>query len=256
MNDEINKLQEISEKKLNQQKNELKELSRDFLSDRNKGIYNYVSKIEKIDIIMYIFIFTIMFYTLKYFDFNSRHFFIGIFSLFIIYYLNDMKNTNNISKMKELQLKLLSIDPKPKYFYIDSGIIELIYTIKEYKTYSPILFEKLVIQLDHFLKLVLLMEKFPQDSYYLLDNLHKKKKSILNVLHSFIFNIPTVIAAEVKLDEALDSMHFMLNYHYERLRQNYNHSHEGKKYNIQTKYIYSNKHPDGNDELSTNYDIY
>jgi len=253
---EIDKLKQLSEKKLNQQKDELKNLSKEFLSDRNKGIYNYISNIEKVDLVFYIFIFTIIFYGLKYFNFKTRDFFIGVICILLIYYLNDMKNTNGMSKMKELQLKLLSIDPKPKYFYIDSGIIELIHSIKEYKTYNPVVFEKLIIQIDHFLKLVLLMEKFPLDSYYLLDNLHKKKKSILNVLHSFIFNLPTTVSTEVKLDEALKSMHFMLNYHYERIRQEYNHTHEGKKLNINTKYIYSIKHPDGLDELATTYDIY
>ena len=254
MDSEINKLEKLSEKKLNQQKNELKNLSQEFLSDRNKGIYNYISKIEKIDLVFYIFMFSILFYGLKHFNFKTSDFFITVTCIF--FYYNDMKNTNSVAKMKELQLKLLSIDPKPKYFYIDSGFIELIFSIKEYKTYSPVLFEKLIIQLDHFLKLVLLMEKFPKDSYYLLDNLHKKKKSILNVLHSFIFSLPTIVSSEVKLDKALESMHFMLNYHYERIRQEYNHTHEGKKLNINTKYIYSNKHPDGLDELATNYDIY
>lgn len=256
MNNEINKLEELSNKKLEKQKNEIKDLSREFLSDRNKGLYNYISKIEKNDLLLYIFISFSLFYLLKYLKFNSRHFFILIVVFIIIYYLNDMKNTSSISRMKELQIKLMSIDPQPKYFYMDSGIIELIHSIKEYKTYSPVLFEKLIIQIDHFLKLVLIMEKFPNDSYYLLDNLHKKKKAILNILHSFIFNLPTTVATEVKLDNAIKSLHFMLNIHYEKLRTNYNHLNENKNPTINSKYIYSTKHPDNNDELSTEYNIF
>jgi len=257
MNNEINKLDKLNESKLNAQKNELKELSKTFLSQKQSGLYNYIKNIEKNDILYYIFLFSIIFYSLKYLNFNTRYFFISVVAIVIIYYINDMKNTNSLSRMKELQIKLYAIDPLPKYFYIDSGFIELIHSIKEFKTYSPVLFEKIIIQIDHFLKLVLLMEKFPNDSYYLLDSLHKKKKSILNILHSFIYNIPSSVATEVKLDNALNSMHFMLNYHFEKLRTDYNHIYEKNIPNINSKYYYSSKHPDGNDELITdNYNIY
>lgn len=256
MNNEIDKLSKIYENKLKHQNIELKELSRDFLDDRKNGIYNYIKQIEKKNIVIYIFIFSIVYSILNYIEFNNHKFILSIVTLGIIYYINDMNSVNNISRMKELQMKMISIDPLPKYFYLDSGIIELIFSLKEYKVYSAVLFEKLIIQLDHFLKLVLLMEKFPSDSYQLLENLKTKKKVILNILHSFIYNIPVSIFTEIKLDKALDSMQFILNYHYERLRIQYNKIYS-KNINRNNKYYYSNKNPEGADEYqNNNYNIY
>ena len=257
MNSDINKMAELNADKLKHQNKELKELSSEFLSDKRKGIYNYVKNIEKNNIIIYIFLFGIIFSFFNYINFTANKFFISFIALLIVYYINDMNQTNNMSRMKELQMKMMMIDPLPKYFYLDAGIIELIFSIKEYKTYSPVLFEKLIIQLDHFLKLVLLMEKFPKDSYQLLENLKRKKQSIMNILHSFIYNIPVSIHTEVKLDKTLESMQFILNYHYERLRTENNKIYLKEKPNRNNKYYYSNKNPDKNDEsINHNYNIY
>lgn len=256
MNDEINKLSELNKDKLKHQQKELTGLSRVFLDDKTQGIYNYVKNINKNNLVIYIFIFAIIFSFFKYIKITTNSIFISVIALSIIYYINDMNQVNSISRMKELQMKMMTIDPMPKYFFMDAGIIELIFTIKEYKTYSPVLFEKLIIQLDHFLKLVMLMEKFPNDSFQLLENLKRKKKSILNILHSFIYNLPVSIHTEVKLDKTLDSMQFILNYHEERLRIENN-----KIYNMGAtrgkRYYYSNKNPDKNDEsVNSNYNIY
>lgn len=257
MNTEIDKMVELNKDKLKHQSKELKQLSNEFLSDKTKGIYNYVKSIEKNNFVIYLFLFGIIFAFLTSIEFTANKFVITIVALSIIYYINDMNQVNNMSRMKELQMKMMTIDPLPKYFYMDAGIIELIFSIKEYKTYSPVLFEKLIIQLDHFLKLVLLMEKFPNDSYQLLENLHRKKKSILNILHSFIYNLPVSIHTEVKLDKTLDSMQFILNYHFERLRVENNKSYMKNTPTRNNKYYYSNRNPEGLDELiSDNYNIY
>lgn len=257
MNKEIDKMVELNKDKLKHQSKALRELSQEFLSAKKTGIYNYIKKIEKTNIIIYLFVFGLIFSFLKYIKFTTNNFFISIIAIVIIYYINDMNEVNNMSRMKELQMKMMTIDPLPKYFYMDSGLIELIFSIKEYKTYSPVLFEKLIIQLDHFLKLVLLMEKFPKDSYQLLENLKRKKKSILNILHSFIYNLPVSIHTEVKLDKTLDSMQFILNYHYERLRVENNKIYIEDNPNRNNKYYYSNKNPDGQDEMANNnYNIY
>lgn len=257
MNTEIKKLEELNKDKLKHQSKALTELSQEYQIAKRQGVYNYIKNIDKNNLIIYILLFGGIFSFLKYIKFTTNKFFISLVSIGIIYYINDMNQVNNISRLKELQMKMLTIDPKPKYFYMDAGIIELIFSIKEYKTYSPVLFDKLIIQIDHFLKLVLLMEKFPYDSYQLLENLKKKKKSILNVLHSFIYSIPVSVYTEVKLDKALESMQFILNYHYERLRVDYNKTYLTDKANRNNKYYYSNKNPEEHDEyVNENYNLY
>lgn len=257
MNNEIKKMEELNKDKLKHQSKELRELSSEFLDAKKKGIYNYVKNIEKNNLVIYIFIFGLIFSFLNYIKFTTKTFFISLVALGIVYYINDMNQVNSMSRMKELQMKMMTIDPMPKYFFMDAGLVELIFSIKEYKTYSPVLFEKLIIQLDHFLKLVLLMEKFPKDSFQLLENLKRKKKVILNILHSFIHNIPVSIHTEVKLDKTLESMQFILNYHYERLRVESNKIYIKDTPNRDNKYIYSNKHPDATDEMiNNNYNQY
>ena len=257
MENEIKKMEELNKDKLKHQSRDLRELSKEFLDAKKKGIYNYVKSIEKNNLVIYIFLFGLIFSFFKYIKFTTNHFFISFITIGIIYYINDMYKVNNMSRMKELQMKMLMITPKPKYFFMDSGLIELIFSIKEYKTYSPVLFEKLIIQLDHFLKLVLLMEKFPKDSFQLLENLKRKKNSIMNILHSFIYNLPVLIDTEVKLDKTLESMQFILNYHYERLRIQNNKLYIKQKTNRNNRYYYSNRHPDSTDEMiNNNYNQY
>jgi hypothetical protein len=197
-------------------------MSKDFLTDKNKGIYNYIKKIDKHDIILYIIIFFGLLYILNKYKFDTNHLAMLLFTLSIIYYINDMKNVTGKSRMKEIQMKLLTIYPKPNYFYMDSGIVELIFSLKEYRTYNEVIFEKLILQIDFYLKIVSILEKFPVDSFQLLENLKRRKKEILNILHSMILTIPPSIETEVKLDKALKSLQYILTYHYERLRNQSN----------------------------------
>jgi hypothetical protein len=140
---------------------------------------------------------------------------------------------------------------------MDSGIVELIFSLKEYRTYNEVIFEKLILQIDFYLKIVSILEKFPVDSFQLLENLKRRKKEILNILHSMILTIPPSIETEVKLDKALKSLQYILTYHYERLRNQSNEIFLKKKPNINNKYIYSNNAPDATDELyNNNYNVF
>jgi len=257
MDKEIEKNIKINEKKQEIQRTEIKGLSGEFLSDKNKGIYNYITKIDKNDIVLYMILFFGILFILNKYNFNMNHLAMIIFTLSIIYYINDMKNITELSRMKEIQMKLLTIYPKPKYFYMDSGIIELIFSIKEYRTYNEVVFEKLILQIDFFLKIVSILEKFPDDSFVLLENLKRRKKEILNILQSMILSIPVSIETEVKLDKSLKSLHYILNYHEERLRIQSNRLFLKNIPNTNTKFIYSNKSPDSIDELyNNNYNVF
>jgi len=257
MDKQIKKNKKMNDKKKLKQQNELDSMSKDFLTDKNKGIYNYIKKIDKHDIILYIIIFFGLLYILNKYKFDTNHLAMLLFTLSIIYYINDMKNVTGKSRMKEIQMKLLTIYPKPKYFYMDSGIVELIFSLKEYRTYNEVIFEKLILQIDFYLKIVSILEKFPVDSFQLLENLKRRKKEILNILHSMILTIPPSVETEVKLDKALKSLQYILTYHYERLRNESNEIFLKKKPNINNKYIYSNNAPDATDELyNNNYNVF
>ena len=62
MDKKIENIQKINKKKKEKQQNELGSMSKEFLSDKNKGIYNYIKNIDKHDFILYVMIFFIIFF--------------------------------------------------------------------------------------------------------------------------------------------------------------------------------------------------
>ena len=144
----------------------------------------------------------------------------------------------NENKMQLLEAKMNSFEPRPSYFYLDSGIVELMYSIKEFSNYSKPIFQDIIRLLDKFLKLTLYAN---QNESYVYDNLKDVKKEILNSMHFLIFNIPENIQIENKLDKAIDSMHYILNYHLEKIRLDYNNSFKERGPNIYNRAIPNDK---------------
>lgn len=239
------------------QSQESEQLKQIFLNTQKSGFYNYLNSIPKIDLLKYFATFLIVFFIINEINFTNKHIIIILIGIVVIFYMNEMRKSTSITRMQELELKLNGIFPKPQFFYIDSGIIELIFSIKEYKQYNPLAFNKLISLIDNFLKLTLDVEKNTKNSYPLYDILHNLKDSALNNLHSIIYNMPSDINAEVKLTKAMDSLQFILNFHLENVRliANKNFKTDGPK--INNKYIESNIHPDGMDPYyNKNFDLY
>jgi uncharacterized ion transporter superfamily protein YfcC len=90
MDKQIDKTKKLNEKKKAKQQNELDDMSKNFLADKNKGIYNYIKKIDKHDIVLYLIIFFIILHFLNKYKFNINHLAMLFFTLAIIYYINDM----------------------------------------------------------------------------------------------------------------------------------------------------------------------
>lgn len=261
MSNEINDIFQEKKKRINQlalkqvQSNE--KLKKIYLKTLNSGIYNYISNIPNINKFSYFIIFFILFYVINLINFSLKHVIIIVGLTIIIFFLNDKRLSTSITRMQEIELKLNGIFPKPKYFYIDSGIIELIHSIKEYKNYNSLAFNKLISILDNFLKLSLDIEKNPTNSYALYEVMQHTKNAALNNLHSFIYNIPSDKHAEIKLSDAMDSLHYILNFHLEKIRVNSNTKYLKDDPNINNKYINSNMHPEGSDPyINNNFDFY
>ena len=122
-------------------------------------------------------------------------------------------------KMKELKSKLdWFTDPVPKYFYLDSAIIELLYSMREFQEYSRPIFRNIVELLDRFLKFTLYCDHYPTAFASMMHNLIDLKKEILNQMHAFIYNLQDDEVADYKLSQGVKSMHQLLNFHLEYLR--------------------------------------
>lgn len=232
-------------------------LKQDYLEQKQSGIYNYLVSIPPQSVFLYFVIFLLAFFVLNHVDFTGKHIVILVGSIIIIFLLNEKRRSTSITRMSELELKLQSIFPTPKYFYLDSGIVELIHSIREFKNYNVLAFNRLVRVLDDFLSLTLDIEKNPKNGYQLYDNLDNMKDSALNLLHSIIYNTPSDLAAENKLDDALQSLQFILNFHLEKVRIKSNEEYTKEGPNIKNRYIYSNKSPEGKDPFfNENYDLF
>ena len=241
-----------------EQERESSLLRDDFLENKRTGLYNYFVEIPSTSLFTYFGIFLILFFIINEVKFTGKHIIIIIICALIIFYLNEKRRSTSLTRMQELELKLISIFPKPKFFYLDSGLVELLHSIKEYKQYNPLAYNKLIRILDDFLELTLDIEKEVDNCTALYDILQNLKDSALNNLHSMIYNIPSDIRAEVKLDDAISSLHYILNFHLEQIRIKCN-----KKYNkdgptIHNKYLNNPTiHPKPLDEfVNDRFDLY
>lgn len=140
--------------KINEQIQENNELVNDIENIKKNSIYTYITDIDNYDLLLYIFIFITFVSLLVYsFEFNMTFIFSFILGIVLVYFLNEQSRTNNQSDIKQLELKLNAIYPKPQYFHYDSRFIDFVHNNKEYQQYNPDVYEKMIKQMDNFLKL-------------------------------------------------------------------------------------------------------
>lgn len=210
--------------KIEEQQGLLNEINREYLEDKKTGIYNFFININKKYLLIYFFILLFIYSFINNIDFNIKNFIALCISLLIIYIINERNDNLYVDDMKDLELKLLSIYPQPKYFHHDSGIINIIYSIKELRNRSEKIFDELVEELDSFLETEELFYneslKNKQDLY---DILKGKRKKILNILHSFVHNIDSGDKmTKENLNVSLDSLHYILNIHIKNMASDIN----------------------------------
>lgn len=235
----------------------LETLKQDYLKDKQSGIYNYFRQIPKQHLFVYIVIFIFLSFLLNELDITFKKIMVIIICALLIFYMNEMNKSVYVDEMQETKLKLNTFFPKPLYFYTDSRVIDLIYSFREYKNYNPLAFNKVLKVTDNFLKIVLDTEKDIGNIYQMVDVLAGLKQEIMNHLHSIIHNTPSDKIVKFKMDNVLDSMHYVLNYHIEIIRMRANKKYKKDGPNIHNKYINSSKHPVGHDaSYDEHYDIY
>jgi len=233
------------------------QLKQDFLESQKSGIYNYLTNIPPQSLFIYFVIFLITFAIMNEIKFTSKHIIILVGSILVVFLLNEKRRSTSITRMNELELKLNSIFPKPKFFYLDSGVVELIHSMREFKNYNPLAFNKLIRILDDFLALTLDIEKNVDNGFPLYETLQNMKDSALNNLQSIIYNTPSDLAAENKLDEATQSLHYILNFHLEQIRIKTNKKYKEDGPNINNRYIESTIGPEGKDPFfNDNFDLF
>jgi hypothetical protein len=220
-------------------------------------VYEYIKNIDNNDLFKYLVVIFGMILLLNRIS-PGINTIIGIITgVIFVYYMNDKHNTTGahfISNMKNhLKGPLLN---HTKYFYIDSELIQLMVDIKEYHSYNPFVYRKLVNTIDSFLHLVSDMEKTINNIGEQYQIITEKKHNAMNALHSMIYNIPQSEATITKYQHALLRLEELLNNHIDNVYQYMVYQYGKKPIDTNTKFIYKNHPKAVNASIDTHYDFY
>ena len=153
-------------------------------------------------------------------------------------------------------IKLVRITPNPQYFHLDAGIVELIYSIREFKQYNYEVFEEMIIAIDKFLAMSYDVENDVADCHHTIEMAQSFKKQALNHLMSIIHKSPQSEIVQKKLRKAADSLHFILNHHIDTMKKQCNKKVRKDGLNATNKIVHTN-HPNGYDiNYNKHFDIF
>lgn len=182
------------------------------------NLYQTISNIEPKFILFYIIIICIIITIFGEFNLNLGHV-IGIFiSIFVIIYYNDYNTINYENEIQDIDSKLNSINPTPKYFYIDATIIDLVYNLLEFQKFNPNDFENMIYNLDNLFKLELDIEKGVNNSDFIFDNVVQLKKNVLNNMGNIMNSIPAIDPLRKKIIDGIKTMQIYLQDHIDKIR--------------------------------------
>ena len=223
---------------------------------KQKGIYNFINNIPRYNLFFYFMVSFILYKMINNINFSTKNFIVVLIVIFVLYYFNDMWTFNNINKLEEIELKLLSIKPVPQYFYLDAGIIELIYSIYDLRTYNTITFNKIILFIDNFLKLRLFAENDNILGAKHLEGMKKYKKLILNHMQSLQLSLDAAIPQlSIKLNKSIREIHKILNIHIRSIENIVNS--RNKDVNIYTSFINNHNYIEPKDNIyNNNFDLY
>jgi hypothetical protein len=252
----LDRQEEREKEKLFEQQEDLDELSKQLRTTHKEGIYNYINEIDAKSFFNYYVILIIVFLIVNRIKFNLKHVIAGLIGLVVVYYLNDKRKTTQTTEMQTLELKLLRIFPKPQYFHLDAGIVELVYSIQEFKQYNETSYNAMIKSIDNFLKVVYDIENGVADCNGNYEIAKKMKQVSLNNLASLIYRTPTDFGAEQKLRDATKSLHFILNVHLENLRKICNKKYKKDGPNIYNSFIENSKVEATDPYYNNRFDVY
>lgn len=239
----------------NQKQETLNQIGYDLQESMTEGFFNYIDDISSKDIFKYVIIIQLFVFIFSKIPIQLNHTIGIILGLIIAYYLNDKENSLSITEMKEIELKMEQIVPKPKYFYLDSNIIELFFNISDLKEYNNQAYTDSVLFTDKFLKLMLDIEG---GSINCIENYQvcvDMSNNALNSLHSIIHSLPSIKFLEKKLKNSIRTLQIYFKKHLNDIINICNGRLDKQGYNIFNKKIYKNI-PNSFEETNSNYNIF
>lgn len=208
------------EKKIQTQEDKISSLQLEKKMLYDESLYNFLINIRKEYILLYFFLLLIIYNFIDSINYTQKNIISLVITIFILYLVNNRNEILYTTDMDLIEQKLNAIIPQPKYFYKDAGLINLIYSIKEFRSISHKIWDEMIETLDLFFENEELLyndenENFNNIYDFLLDN----RKKALNMMASFIHNIRSDRKFLInKLEVSLESMHYILNIHIKNAR--------------------------------------
>lgn len=171
-----------------------------------EGINNFIRNIEPLNLFIYFIFVQVIVLLFGIIPIQLNHT-IGLFlGMLFIYIYEQNRQSYSIQKFSELEIKMEKIQPKPKYFWVDANIIELVYNIKEYYTYNPKAFTEMVNAIDNIFKIELDTEKVALDRCKANSDIAIDQYNLaLNNLHSILYTLPTTSISTFISDKLIDA---------------------------------------------------
>jgi hypothetical protein len=191
--------------------------------DKILGIFNYLDIIDNKNKLFYLTAFAIIIYLSTQFITPTN--FIGILiGLSFIIFSQDKQISQKSDLNRELELKLQLLDKNiPLYFHIDPDMINLFFSIKDFKQFNPQAFVQTMKTTDNVLHLKTDFEKTlhnPVETFELAQIMSQKS---LNYMQSFIISLPTSKVTNTKFQYVLERHHILLkrnmDYMFERCKE-------------------------------------
>jgi len=210
------------------------------------GVYDYIENMEAIHLFYYISIAVMVLFVFQFVPITLTHVTALVISGVIMLYLDKKNKREQKTEMDNIYLKLHMIHPRPKWFYLDSDVIELVDDVKEYGEYNKVAFSKMIYALDNFLEIVHDMNLGVQDFEDNIDVAKHQKRIAIDNLQSILFKLPVDRAIEYKLERAIYNLRLILQRHIDKMIHKQQKRIKDHGYNKRTK-VYYFDHPVGLD---------
>lgn len=194
-------------------KSQIQKLTGEILKNKTTGVYNYINDIPPINLFVYISVIIGVTYFTSKFKVSGSNITGLVIGIAVVYFLNERNRALNVDELKTIEIQMESIIPKPRYFYIDANIIELVYNLMEFNNYNPQDFESMVLSIDNLLKLRLDVERGMEECAMIYDVAVEQKNKAMNSLSSIIISIPSQHVLKEKLLAGIKILHLYLYRH-------------------------------------------
>jgi hypothetical protein len=175
------------------------------------GISNYIDSIDNTDKLLYLTGGGVIMYVFNALEVKARHILTLAVVIILVLYRNDKIISKSIGTNRELELKLkLLSNEEPLYFHYDPDMINLFFSVKDYRKFNKDSYEKAIKTTDNVLHIRSDIEKGIKNNVRSFEIAQMMASRSLNYMQSFIISLPVVKVLHDKHYAVLNRHHILL----------------------------------------------